>query len=131
MFYNPEKNYTCRWFDMEIKGMFDLDVYEHPFDTEKGFSIIRHGNIDLLILRLEDLNRNFSAAFSHFLPLDSPIELVKSNVRSEQKRGSTYEQVRQELKVRESICRKVYASKYARHFYSAAEIDRFIQRWSG
>ena len=131
MFYNPEKNYTCRWFDMEIKGMFGLDVYEHSFATEKGFSIIQHSNVDLLILRLEDLNRNFSEALSQFLHLDSPIELIKSNVRSEQKRGSTYEEVRQELTVRESVCRKIYASKYARHFYAEAEIEQLVQKWSG
>lgn len=131
MFYNPEKNYTCRWFDMEIKGMFGLDVFAHPFDTTNGFSIIQHGSVDLLILRLEDLNRNFSEAIGQFLALDSPLEIVKSNVRSEQKRGSTYEQVRQELTLRESICRKIYASTYARHFYAEAEIEQFIQKWSG
>jgi len=131
MFYNPEKNYACRWFDMEIKGMFGLDVFAHPFDTAKGFSIIQHGNVDLLILRLEDLNRSFGEAVSQFLELDVPIELIRSNVRSEQKRGTTYEQVRQELTLRDSVCRKIYASTYARHFYSTAEIDQLIQKWSG
>lgn len=131
MFYNPDKNYTCRWFDMEIKGVFGLDVYEHPFDTKNGYAIIEHGNVDLLILRLEDLNRNFGDALSQFLQMDSPLELIRSNVRSEQERGATYARVRQGLKIRESICRKVYASKYATHFYAQAEIEQFIQRWSG
>ena len=131
MFYNPEKNYTCRWFDMEIKGMFGLDVYAHPFDTEKGYSILQHGNVELLILRLEDLNENFSEAIGQFLALESPIELIRSNMRAEQKRGSTYEQVRQELTLRESVCRKIYSSKYAQHFYSETEIERLIQKWSG
>lgn len=131
MFYNPEKNYTCRWFDMEIKGMFGLDVFAHPFDTEKGYAILQHGNVELLILRLEDLNENFGEAVSQFLALASPIELIRSNVRAEQKRGSTYEQVRQELTLRESVCRKIYSSKYAQHFYSPAEIGRLIQKWSG
>ncbi|MCC6603013.1 MAG: sulfotransferase family 2 domain-containing protein [Anaerolineae bacterium] len=131
MFYNPEKNYTCRWFDMEIKGMFGLDVFAHPFDTTKGYSIIQQGNVDLLILRLEDLNRSFGEAVSQFLELDVPIELIQSNMRSEQKRGTTYEQVRQELTLRDSVCRKIYASTYARHFYSTAEIDQLSQKWSG
>lgn len=131
MFYNPEKNYTCRWFDMEIKGMFGLDVFAHPFDTEKGYTILQHGNVELLILRLEDLNERFSEAIGQFLALESPLELIRSNVRAEQKRGSTYEQVRQELTLRESVCRKIYSSKYAQHFYSAAEIERLIQKWSG
>lgn len=131
MFYNPEKNYTCRWFDMEIKGMFGLDVFAHPFDTDKGYAIQQHGNVELLILRLEDLNENFSEAIGQFLALTSPLALIRSNVRAEQKRGSTYEQVRQELTLRESVCRKIYSSKYAQHFYSPAEIEQLIQKWSG
>lgn len=131
MFYKPEKNYTCRWFDMEMKGTFGLDVYEYPFNTEEGYTIIHHGNVDLLILRLEDLDHSFSKSVAEFLGLQTSIEMVKSNIRAEQKRGSLYQQVQQDFTLRESICRKVYASKYATHFYSEAEIERFIQKWSG
>lgn len=130
-FYNPQKNYTCRWFDMELGGMFGIDVYAHPFDTQAGFAIINQGNIDVLILRLEDLNRNFSQALAQFLNLPKPVEIIKSNVRSDQKRGDTYEELLQEFTIQKAICHKVYASNYARHFYSEAEIAQFIQRWSG
>ena len=131
MFYNPQKNYTCRWFDMEMKGMFGLDVYEHPFNTEEGYTIINHGNVELLILRLEGLDQNFSQRVTQFLDLPTPIEMYKSNVRTEQKRGATYQHVLQKFTIRESICRKIYASSYARQFYSEAEIEQFIQKWSG
>lgn len=131
MFYNPQKNYTCRWFDMEMKGMFDLNVYDHPFDTESGYSIINHGNVDLLVLRVESLTQTLSPAITKFLNLDTPIEMIKSNVRTDQKRGSVYQQVLQSFTLRESICRKIYASNYAKQFYSEAEIEQFVQKWSG
>lgn len=131
MFYNPQKNYTCRWFDMEVKGMFDLNIYDYPFNTEEGFTIINRGNVDLLILRVEDFDQSFSRAVTQFLNLSTPIEMVKSNVRAEQKRGTIYQQVLQEFTIRESICRKIYASNYAKQFYSEAEIEQFVQRWSG
>ena len=131
MFYNPQKNYTCRWFDMEVKSMFNLDVYEYPFDTQSGFTIINHRNVDLLILRLESLDHNFIQAVNQFLNLQTPISMFKSNVRTEQKRGVVYQQVLQEFTIRESICRKIYASKYAKQFYSEAEIEQFVQKWSG
>ncbi|MCP5096081.1 MAG: sulfotransferase family 2 domain-containing protein [Chloroflexi bacterium] len=131
MFYNPQKNYTCRWFDMEMKGMFGLDVFAHPFNTEEGYTIINHGNVELLILRLESLDQSFIRAVTQFLDLPTPIEMIKSNVRTEQKRGGVYQQVLQEFTIRESICRKIYASDYARQFYSEAEIEQFVQKWAG
>ncbi len=131
MFYKPEKNYTCSWFDMEMKPMFGLDIYDYPFDAQAGYTIINHENIDLLILRLEDLDHNLSKSVTQFLNLQTAIEMVKSNVRREQQRGALYRKVMQDFTLRESICRKVYASKYATHFYSEAEIEQFIQKWSG
>lgn len=131
MFYKPETNYTCRWFDMEVKSMFGLDVYEYPFDTEAGYSIIHHHNVDLLILRLEDLDQTFNRAINEFLEVDTPIEMVKANLRAEQKRGSLYQQIEQDFTIRASLCQKIYSSKYATHFYAAAEIAQFIQKWSG
>lgn len=131
MFYNVQKNYTCRWFDMEMKGMFDLDVYAYPFNTEDGFTIINQGQVDLLILRLEDIDQNFSRAVTQFLELPTPIEMIKGNVRTEQKRGTTYQHILQEFTIRESVCRKIYTSNYAKHFYSDAEIEQLVQKWSG
>ncbi len=130
MFYNPEQNYTCCWFDMEMKGMFGIDVFAHPFNTEEGFSIIKQGNVELLTLRLESLDQNFSQAMTQFLGVDTPIEMVRSNVRAEQKRGTTYQHVAKSLMVRESVCEKIYASRYAQHFYSPSEIEQFTQKWT-
>lgn len=131
MFYKPESNYTCRWFDVEIKGSFGVDVYAYPFNTQKGYTIISDRNIDLLILRLEDLDQTFSQAITEFLGLQTPIQMVKSNIRTEQERGSLYRQVEQDFTIRSSICRKIYGSKYATHFYSETDRERLIQKWSG
>ncbi len=131
MFYNPVKNYTCRWFDVEMKGMFDVDVYEHPFDTQRGFTIIEHDNVDVLILRLEDLDHSLSRGVTEFLGLETPIEMIRSNVRADQERGVVYREVLRDFTLSESLCRKVYSSKFASHFYSQAEIEKFTQRWMG
>lgn len=131
LFYKPENNYTCRWFDVEMKGSFGLDVYDYPFNTQKGYTIIRYGHIDVLILRLEALDQTFSSGVTEFLELPTPIEMIKSNIRAEQERGSLYRQVEQDFTIRPSICRKIYASKYATHFYSESEIEQFVQKWSG
>lgn len=47
------------WFDKEIRRVFNVDVYEYPFDQEKGYTMIHEKNIDLLILRLENLDNIF------------------------------------------------------------------------
>ena len=131
MFYNPQKNYTCRWFDMEVKNMFGIDVFAHPFDTEAGYSIIKQGNVDLLVMRLESLNENFTPAMNEFLGRPLALNHQQANVRSTQKRGATYHHIRQQFSLSDSVCRKVYHSAYARHFYSETQIDQFVQKWSG
>ena len=131
MFYKPEESYTARWFDMEIKQMFDIDVYAHPFDSDAGYSIIKQGNVSLLILRLEDLDTTFAPGVAQLLQVDTPIDLVRSNVRSQQKRGDVYQQIVQEFKVRSAVCQRIYASRYATHFYAEAERATFAEKWSG
>lgn len=131
MFYKPESSYTARWFDMEIKQMFGIDVYDHPFDRKAGYTVIKQGNVELLTLRLEDLDDTFMPAVTPFLNVETPIPLARSNVRSEQKRGDAYREIIEDFKVRPAICERIYASKYATHFYSEAERAQFAQKWSG
>ena len=130
MFYNPETNYTCRWFDMEMRNMFGLDVYAYPFDHDSGYTVVQQGNIDLLMLRLENLNETMGDAIGRFLNLPTPLKMVKANQRSEQQRGHLYRKVIQEFAISESLCRKIYGSRYAQHFYSPTEIERLIKRWT-
>ena len=78
--YDNQTGYFDTWFDREIKEACDIDVFDHPFDCNKGFCIIKQKNVDLLILRLEDLSFNFSIVLTDFLSLKQPVEMIKTNI---------------------------------------------------
>ena len=130
MFFDQSTNYACRWFDMEIKQVFDVDVYSHPFSYCDGFTIINHKNVSVLVFRLEDLDRCFNRGLTTLLHLESPIEMIRSNLRVDQEHGDIYGEVMRDIAIPRSVCSRVYSSRYATHFYDGDEIERLIKKWS-
>ena len=55
------------WFDSELKAVFDVDVYASEFPREQGYQIYESEKASVLLLRLEDLNRNHLTALKGFL----------------------------------------------------------------
>ncbi|MFX0070554.1 MAG: putative capsular polysaccharide synthesis family protein [Candidatus Hermodarchaeota archaeon] len=128
--FDESTDYTARWFDTEINAFFDIDVYTYPFNHQKGFTIIRDKNVEIVIIRLEDLNRNFNEALTQFLNLDKPIEMCKAGIREEAVHAAAYKHIREEITIPRSVCNKIYSSKYARHFYDDNMRNKHIQKWS-
>jgi hypothetical protein len=126
--YDENTNYTCTWFDKELKRAFGIDVYGYPFDYESGYITLSRGRVDVLVMRLEDLNECFDIALEDFLDLNS-IELVRANVGRKKRHAEAYRDIRARLRLPRSVCERIYASKYARHFYSDMK-EELIERWS-
>jgi hypothetical protein len=131
--FDQSTNYTCRWFDDEFSRVFGIDVFAYPFDRSKGWQRILAGNVDVLLIRLEDLDQAFAAAMLEFTGRRVPL-LYRSS-RSPQKlqaayRQDVYRQILGRLRISERACERVYRSRYARHFYSDAELELFRNRWS-
>lgn len=128
--FDEHTDYASNWFDREMKRVFDVDVYDHPFDHEKGFVIIPGQNVRLLVLRLENLDRSFRQAMRRFIGPWPVVRVVRSNVGTRKKHAEAYEHVLGCLVVPESVCARVYASKYARHFYTEQMRDNLTRKWS-
>jgi len=128
--YDESTNYTSTWFDKELKQAFNIDVYAYPFNHEDSFTIIRKENINVLILRLEDLHSSFNNALSQFLDLEAPVRMVTSNVGRDKSYSEAYRYVLKNIAVPESVCAKIYSSKYTKHFYDENSINEFIHKWS-
>lgn len=115
--FDESNDYVCTWFDNEIKPMTKIDVFSHPFDHEKGYSIIKENNIDLLILKTELLNASFDEAISKFLDIDFPIQLKNTNISEKKSYSGAFRQIRNELVIPEDVLHKIYSSRYMKHFY--------------
>lgn len=130
-FHRPNVfRYVYNWFDNELKAIFDIDVFEHPFPTDTGWKVYRGTKAEALVLRMEDLSRIGSIVISEFLGLTESIPLVHANVRSAKNEGKAYQLVKTKFKLSRAFCEEVYSSRFVRHFYSKAMVDEFIRKWS-
>jgi hypothetical protein len=118
------------WLDAEVKTHFGIDIFQHPFPIEKGYTTISRENVSLLVLRCDLDDRMKAQAIADFIGLDE-FEIVRSNVGSEKGYASPYEKFKQRITIPPYLLESMYESKFARHFYSREERDLFRKRWSG
>jgi hypothetical protein len=131
MDFDESTDYASAWFDRELKNMFNIDIYAYPFNHDDGFIIIRENNVEVLVIRLEDLDRSFETAVTEFLELDHPVKMEKSNVGIAKKYSKEYGYVMRNITFPKSVCTRIYSSKYSKHFYTESMRNGFIQKWSG
>jgi hypothetical protein len=112
--------YALNWFDDEFKKLTGVDVYKHTFDKEAGFSIIKQGKYEILVLKLEKMKTNRQAV-EQFTGLK--LELKNTNTASAKWYGDIYTDFIENYKPKEAYLDKLYNSKLARHFYSDEELQ--------
>jgi len=117
------------WLDEEVKRVCGVDVFAKAFPTEKGYDLYTGDQVEVLLLKLERLNQCATDAFREFLSLDR-FTLIKTNISDEKDYGSAYKDFIGAIRFPESYLEKMYASKYARHFYSEEEREHFRARWA-
>jgi hypothetical protein len=124
--------FTKVWFDQELKGTLGIDVFQHPFDSNAGYTIIKSNNVDLLVYQYEKLEHVFPAAVAKLLGLtqsDVP-SLARHNVGSQKWYAEVYAEVKERIAVPLEVCRRVYGSKLVTHFYSQQTTADWTRRWS-
>ena len=118
------------WFDVEFRPMLDVDVYQHPFPYEQGYTTISDGQVNVLILRCELNDEAKARAIAEFLELKD-FDIVRSNVTGTKSYGEHYTKFKRRIRVPEALLDAMYQSKFAKHFYSQEERARLRTRWSG
>lgn len=120
--------YLNTWFSKEFKPALNVDVYDYSFQHQNGYSIIESEGFDILILRLEDLKRNFNQAMRDFLDIED-IKLIKTNSNENRSCSAVYQYVRDHIVVPEAVCDRIYSSQYAKHFYKD-RLHELTQTWT-
>jgi len=121
---------SINWFDLELKSVFGVDVFETPFDHEKGYSIIEQENVRVLVIRQEDLSRCFTEAMSRFLPDIPTTKMVNANVSSNSRHWKAYKSLMNRLRISEEVAGQIYSSRLVRHFYTDEMIEGFKNHWT-
>jgi hypothetical protein len=118
------------WFDEELHPVLGIDVYRSPFPAEKGFARYRSPTADVLLLRLEDLDRCAPEAFADFLSLVG-FSISPSNTGEDKSYSQLYREFIARLRLPADHLDALYSARLARHFYTTAELAAFRSRWTG
>lgn len=116
------------YYDREIKQVFNIDVYASNFLTTLGYKVYRGDDADVLLIRLEDLNRCASEAFRELLKIDD-LKLINTNIGEQKDYADLYKHFKNHIRLPSSYLDKLYSSKFSKHFYEEQEIARFRDRW--
>jgi hypothetical protein len=116
------------FFDRELKAVFGIDVYAREFPKAKGYDIYEGRNCDLLLIRLESLNACHQEALAAFLGIPD-FRLTDTNIGAEKDYAPLYKSLKEAIVLPEEYLDKLYGSKYTRHFYTEAEIEKFRSKW--
>ena len=120
---------TLDWLDKELKPALRLDVYATPFDCKRGYETYTSEVADLLLLRLEDLDRVGGPALAEFLGLRH-VALSAANTSAVKPYAQAYNAFRTTLARHTAYFDEMYGSPFARHFYSDTELRRLRRRWT-
>lgn len=118
------------WFDGQVRQPLGVDVFNKPFNKDKGFGIFRHHQHRFLIMHTELPNNLKARAVRRFLNLEK-FRLAKSrNVGLQKEYAEAYKEFLARIELPESYLNSMYRSRYATHFYSAEDIAAFRAKWT-
>jgi len=118
-----------QWFDNQLKPIWGIDIYSSPFSKEKGYQIYRQTpKVNLMIIRLEDLNTVAKDAFYDFLGIRD-FTIIKTNIGAEKAYSDLYKKFKA-LPLPLNAVNEAYNSRYAYHFYTDQEINAFRNKWN-
>lgn len=118
------------WIRDELNANFGLDIHQHPFDPARGYQILHHDNVHLLIFQLERFDEVFKSGLENFFSRPAPDRPVLTHVSTEDDvAGEAYKAMLSRIELPADYIERMYDSQYMRHFYTPEQIGRFRQKW--
>ena len=117
------------FFEKNFEPGFHIDVFQYPFDKEKGYTIINseEQNAEIFIYQMERLT-DIADELGKFLGLED-FRLENDNVGEEKWYAGAYRQAKKEIKFPRAYFDACFNNRVMTHFYSDAAIEKFKQRW--
>ncbi len=105
-----------------------VDFLAYPFDKEKGYSIVKEGNIEVFVYQLEKLN-NLIPELSNWIGKDFT-SLINGNGADDKWIAPSYKQAQNEIKITKKYFDESFSQPYVKHCYSEQDIQKFKDKWS-
>lgn len=115
------------WFDDTLKAEFGIDLYQYPFDREKGYSIYKIGKYEVLVYQVEKMDM-FYDIFREFIG-NPNLEFKKENDGGLKWYKESYSELKKNVALEKEYVEKTYSGKMMQHFYSKEDIEKFRKKW--
>lgn len=115
------------WFDDTLKVEFGIDLYQYPFDKEKGYSIYKIGRYEVLVYQMEKMDM-FYDIFREFIG-NPNLEFKKENDGGLKWYKESYLELKKNVALEKEYVEKTYSGKMMQHFYSKEDIEKFWEKW--
>lgn len=123
----PYGNSFC-WYDDEFKNKLGIDIFEEPFDREKGFTIYRKGSVEIFLYRLEDLN-SLEGEIQKFLGRDD-FKVLHTNNAEEKNINYIYKSLKEKYRFPRGYAKLYYDDNDRMdYFYTKEEQKQFLKQW--
>lgn len=121
-------DFLLSYFNFYYLRVLGVNVFDYPFDPDEGFNIIKKGNTEVLLYRMEDFPDKFSLAMEQYLGIRG-LQLSFVNVGSGKPYATEYGQARQNIGFDSRFLDRVYSSQLVAHFYTNNEAERLQSYW--
>lgn len=115
------------FFENQFEPYSGIDIYQYPFDREKGYSVIHTETADLFIYQLEKLNE-IKEMLENFVGIENT-RWIHSNVGSEKWYSAAYQMAREKIEFSRDYIEECYNTRLVTHFYKPEDIERYRRQW--
>ncbi|MDC8005764.1 putative capsular polysaccharide synthesis family protein [Aureisphaera galaxeae] len=117
-----------RWFDEEFKETTGIDVFNTPFNKEEKYIVLKEGNVEALVLRVDLDDEKKEKIIGEFLEIDH-FHLERRNTASSKPYSQAYNSFKEYCKFNDDYVTNMLKSKYCTHFYSELEISELTTQY--
>lgn len=121
-------NDEFEWFDEQIKKHLGIDVFEYPFDRERGYTIIKKENIELFLFKVEKME-DILDEISTFVGAGR-FSRINANMAEQKWYGLAYAEFKKEVSLPKKYVNHYYRNNYKMdYFYTQEEKNGFLEKW--
>ena len=121
--------YSFGWYDDEFKNKLGIDIFEQPFDKEKGYTIYKKGSVEIFLYRLENLN-SLESEMQSFIGRDD-FKLLHTNNAEEKNISFIYKELKEKHQFPKGYIKLYYDdNERMDYFYTKEEQRQFLEKWN-
>jgi len=127
------KNYPhdvpLNWFDEQFKEVLNINIFNYPFNRERGWDEICDGNYKCLLMTTEIDDNEKLAAVNHFFGLNLTA-MKRANIGGKKEYSTTYKEFKEKINLPKRYVDKMLNSPIVEHFYTKQQVNQFYEKWT-